>query len=248
MTKIEITKGEKWDITASPGTLSTATWTGEASSVVFSAGSRSDFRSAKVTLAPSVTLNTYGYATYCSEHPIDFSKAVGFTAWRVSNVAADGTITFNKITETIKDGQGVLLYNKDAGGVSTTFTLTIGESEGAREFSANENKLVGTTASTYLTTVVGEYTNFGLSGDKFKQINTGTIPANKAYLPVPTSIVEGLLASDARLTFVFADEANGIKSIENTIDNGEVYDLQGRRVAQPTKGLYIINGKKTVIK
>ena len=27
-----------------------------------------------------------------------------------------------------------------------------------------------------------------------------------------------------------------------------VYDLQGRRVTQPTKGLYIINGKKVLVK
>ena len=27
-----------------------------------------------------------------------------------------------------------------------------------------------------------------------------------------------------------------------------VYDLQGRKVANPTKGLYIVNGKKIVIK
>ena len=30
--------------------------------------------------------------------------------------------------------------------------------------------------------------------------------------------------------------------------NSVVYDLQGRKVAQPTKGLYIVNGKKVVIK
>ena len=30
--------------------------------------------------------------------------------------------------------------------------------------------------------------------------------------------------------------------------SGEYYDLQGRRVSQPTKGLYIVNGKKVVIK
>jgi uncharacterized protein YlzI (FlbEa/FlbD family) len=27
-----------------------------------------------------------------------------------------------------------------------------------------------------------------------------------------------------------------------------MYDLQGRRVAQPTKGLYIVNGKKYIVK
>ena len=35
---------------------------------------------------------------------------------------------------------------------------------------------------------------------------------------------------------------------ENRTVNSEVYDLQGRKVAHPTKGLYIVNGKKVVIK
>jgi hypothetical protein len=30
--------------------------------------------------------------------------------------------------------------------------------------------------------------------------------------------------------------------------DNSIYDLQGRRVSQPTKGLYIVNGKKVVIK
>ena len=30
--------------------------------------------------------------------------------------------------------------------------------------------------------------------------------------------------------------------------HNEVYDLSGRRVVQPTKGLYIVNGKKVIIK
>ena len=49
---------------------------------------------------------------------------------------------------------------------------------------------------------------------------------------------------------IFDDETTGIRSIDNgklTIDN-YVYDLRGQRVAQPTKGLYIVNGKKVVIK
>ena len=40
---------------------------------------------------------------------------------------------------------------------------------------------------------------------------------------------------------------NGISTMETTAPNsGAIYDLQGRRVAQPTKGLYIVNGKKVV--
>lgn len=241
MTKIVITKGSSWSVTASPGTLSTATWTGNASTVVFSASARSDFQSAKVTLAPVVTLNTYGYGTFCSAHPIDFSKAEGFTAWRVSNVGADGTITFAKITGTIKEGQGVLLYNKDADGVNkTTFTLAIGESDGATVFTNSENKLVGTTVPTEVE--ANQY--YGLSGNAFVPVNAGTIPAGKALLPA--SVVEGL---GARLTFIFED-ANGIADIEHSTLNIEdsVYNLNGQRVNNPKSGLYIVNGKKVVMK
>ena len=45
------------------------------------------------------------------------------------------------------------------------------------------------------------------------------------------------------------DSTTGISEIKaKTNDNAVCYDLQGRRVAQPTKGVYIINGSKVVIK
>ena len=52
------------------------------------------------------------------------------------------------------------------------------------------------------------------------------------------------------LTLSFADDET--TAISNVIDNVNlnkvIFDLQGRRVAQPAKGLYIVNGKKVVIK
>jgi beta-galactosidase len=36
--------------------------------------------------------------------------------------------------------------------------------------------------------------------------------------------------------------------VEDGKANTEIYDLQGRRVTNPTKGLYIINGKKTMFR
>lgn len=39
---------------------------------------------------------------------------------------------------------------------------------------------------------------------------------------------------------------NNITTTENT--KNEVFDLQGRRVLNPTKGVYIVNGKKVVLK
>ena len=44
-------------------------------------------------------------------------------------------------------------------------------------------------------------------------------------------------------------EPTGIQDVNReTITNNRYYDLQGRKVAQPTKGLYIINGKKVISK
>ena len=45
------------------------------------------------------------------------------------------------------------------------------------------------------------------------------------------------------------EEATGINAVEQAVKQGvQVFDLQGRRVSQPTKGLYIVNGQKVVVK
>lgn len=74
-------------------------------------------------------------------------------------------------------------------------------------------------------------------GDSF------AIAANKAYLAVPASV------AGARNGFAFGDDATGINNVNiNLNDNDNCYDLQGRKVNKPGKGLYIVNGKKVVIK
>jgi hypothetical protein len=59
-------------------------------------------------------------------------------------------------------------------------------------------------------------------------------------------------APGARLEIVLDDEdVTAIECVakdQHSIANGQFFDLQGRKVAQPTKGLYIVNGKKVVIK
>ena len=64
---------------------------------------------------------------------------------------------------------------------------------------------------------------------------------NRAYLAVPENVT-------ARQNFWFDNEATGISSAKVSESTEQVYDLQGRSVAQPTKGLYIMNGKKVIIK
>lgn len=103
-----------------------------------------------------------------------------------------------------------------------------------------------------------EYTNYVLAladkNDESKGIvflkadGTTKVAAGKAYLQIPTDDAP----ATARLMVMFDDETTGIgASLVNSEErevNSAVYDLQGRRVAQPTKGLYIVDGKKVIVK
>lgn len=78
------------------------------------------------------------------------------------------------------------------------------------------------------------------SGDVnfYKAISGLTIDPFRAYLTTATA--------GARLSFDF-NQTTGIKTVE-TAKDVNVYNLQGVRVANPTKGLYIVNGKKAIVK
>jgi hypothetical protein len=81
---------------------------------------------------------------------------------------------------------------------------------------------------------------------EFRKTTSGTLAANKAYLEIPAG------AGARALSIVFDDEqeTTAIESVapKAVAKDNIYYDLQGRRVAQPTRGLYIVNGKKVVIK
>ena len=71
------------------------------------------------------------------------------------------------------------------------------------------------------------------------------VGANKAYLAVPEA-TEG----DARMSFWMGNESSGIADAVRATKSSDrvVCDLQGRRVKNVAKGLYIIDGKKVLVK
>lgn len=76
--------------------------------------------------------------------------------------------------------------------------------------------------------------------------DAGTLSAGKCWIElIPTSA-----AHARRLSIVHEGTTTGINAVKTAADTKDaaVYDLQGRRVMQPTKGLFIVNGKKVVIK
>ena len=83
----------------------------------------------------------------------------------------------------------------------------------------------------------------------YKLGSNGVIAANKAYLMANNSSVAN---AHEFFTFDIETTATGVDNI-NAQDSekdveAKVFDLQGRRVAKPAKGIYIVNGKKILVK
>ena len=76
--------------------------------------------------------------------------------------------------------------------------------------------------------------------------DAGVLSAGKCWI----ELIPSSAAHARRLSIVHEGETTGISTVKTTVDTKDaaVYDLQGRRVMQPTKGLFIVNGKKVVIK
>lgn len=187
---------------------------------------------AAVSTTVEKTLNSSGYATFATTTALDFLDAeqAGYSAWQITGINGS-TITFSQITNHVEAGTGILLKGTPNGNINLNI-LPVGGSK------LTSNLLVGTTADFNINN--GEY--YGLSGNTFVPVSAGTIPAGKALLPASA------VPSGARLTFVF-EEANGISAVESVKTMAEgYYNLQGQRIDTPKKGLYIVNGKKVIIK
>ncbi|MBR3479715.1 MAG: hypothetical protein IKH32_03300 [Prevotella sp.] len=225
---------------------SNTTWEGNANTVTFT-GSESTFINS-ITIKydiENVTIGEAKYATYCSTKALNFDP----TDVKVYKAQANGSSV--KLTE-ISDGivpanTGVILYCETADTYSIPVTTTTN--------TISENELVGVTSATTVAKTDGTKFNYILQSDGnggivFNMAKEGgaTMPAGKAYL----STTVDASANNARLSVVFADEAQGISATLNNKEmmNNVIYDLQGRPIANGklTKGLYIVNGKKTVVK
>ena len=195
-------------------------------------------------------IEVYGYAPFnvtanegaSSEYWATFySNGMNYQApegTQVFKVNLTGTaIEMTEITDRIvKSGQGVVLKKTTSGSI----TMTPTSSNSSDDYSGNS--LVGT--MTNITNPGNAYVlNYkAATGAGFYKLSaSGTIGANKAYL------VSGAGAPEY---FGFDGYTTSINEVRGKMEDvsGEYYDLQGRRVSQPTKGLYIVNGKKVVIK
>ncbi len=111
------------------------------------------------------------------------------------------------------------------------------------------NVTVPVTALDANATFVGTFAPITVSGlilnpttNKFEPNNAGSVAAYNAYIKSDNNTAK-------RIVIVGDDIATAIGDIEAEENgNNAIYDLQGRRVQNPKKGLYIVNGKTVVIK
>ena len=173
------------------------------------------------------------WATFYS-NGMNYQAPSGTQVFKVA--LAGSAITMTEITDRIvKSGQGVVLKKTTSGSI----TMTPTSSNSSDDYSGNS--LVGTT--TNITNPGDAYVLSKKNGvvGFYKLSGSGTIGANKAYLTYS--------GAGAREFFSIEGNVTGIEmpKAATTNSDAEVYDLQGRQVANPTKGLYIVNGKKVFI-
>ncbi len=222
---------------------STMTWTGFANSFTLSRNSGSGytkFSKATITLVKviSTSIASSGYSTLSNDNDLDFANAVAENETADALVAYiipsnDGAkLTISTVTEA-PAGTGILLK----GTPSVTYTIPV--KTNAASVGTNLLK------AGPVTVPEGNQTIYLLSGGQFHIAAAGTTSVGKAYLELPAAVGAPALSidNDDETTGIGMTTVNG----QQTTD-GVYYDLSGRRVAQPTKGLYIVNGKKIVIK
>lgn len=91
----------------------------------------------------------------------------------------------------------------------------------------------------------GDGTLYGLAKKNdvvgfYKISSESAVPAWAIYMQITSSSAPGFLG--------FGDNATNIEVVKSVKNNGEFFNLAGQRVANPTKGLYIVNGKKYIVK
>ena len=179
-------------------------------------------------------ISAAGYATFACSADLDFSTVTGLKAYNAT-ITGDN-VTFNEVTTTVAAGEGILLKGAEG---DYEIPTTTGATQNV------DNMLIGVLEETTITETGIFVLMNGTEGVGFyKTKKAFTLGANTAYLPVHVS-------SDPAREFIGfggEDTTTSIEGIAPVQNDNKVYNLNGQRVVAPQKGLYIVNGKKVVLK
>ncbi len=178
----------------------------------------------------TVKTNASGYATWGDNwHAITIPSGIAYCAEDKGNGSATAHNVTNPAAYTamLIKGEANTTYHFAPASTNETLDYTNAFKRGGGNEVASQTD--------------GKY-NYILNGDTFYAANGQNVGTNKAYLQLSEP-------AKAR-ALVFEDEdITGISVVETMKQKVDGYfNIAGQRVAQPTKGLYIVNGKKVVIK
>jgi len=187
---------------------------------------------------PSLIINvsSAGFATLCSEYSLDFSLVPEVKAYFITGLDADGvTLTTEQVEGTVEGMTGLLIEAEEG-----TYKIPFGEEV---DMDADNNKLVGVieqeTKSAGIYVLLNDYNGVGF----YRTLYDFTLTPYTAYLPAdfaPSNVKELRLNPGG---------ATGItQTMEQAPKDNIYYNLSGQRVAQPMRGIYIVNGKKVLVK
>lgn len=161
----------------------------------------------------------------------------GVTVYKATR--SDSSLSLTEIYDRIiTAGKAVILKKETAGSI----ILSVAASASAGDYSGNN--LQGVDKATARETA-SEYKYYtlanGSKGLGFYRYTGTTLAANKAYIMTVT-----LNASE--YLFSLDEETTGVNDVRSKKDDvrGDYYNLNGQKVPNPTKGLYIVNGKKVI--
>jgi len=176
-----------------------------------------------------VTTNASGYCTYVAPVALTIEGATAYYATDKKNGSAAAHAITNPAANTP-------LLIKGEARTSTSYSFKVA----ASGTTINDNAFKAGPV-TGLTSGTGPY-NYILNGDAFYAANGKNVAEGKAYLQLSQP-------ASARGALVFDNEETGIDVITATADKADAcYNLNGQRIAAPSKGLYISNGRKVIMK
>lgn len=193
----------------------------------------------KVTEVP-LTIAANDYTTLCLPFNVKLPEGSTVKAYYASAAAGD-VLKLTEITGIIPANEGVILQNTDAAEAVINLTIT------TEEATLTENKLKGVTAKREGYDALSNYVLAAKNGATgFYKAKFTAIVANKAYLPVAN--VQGV--QGVMMAFSFGDEVTGIDNVNAAAPAAKkYYDLQGRRVLYPAKGIFVTeDGQKVLFK
>ena len=207
--------------------------------------------------AEMIDMNAVGYTTFYLENE-NFKVPDGCTAYIITGVTPSGNIATpdNAIVKAFGAGK---IIPKQTGFIlqgTPNTTIEYRAAVAGIEEDVTGNLLVGTATEREINGAGYKYYVLSNSGDQglgfYKQGTRGgasiKLKAHRAGLRLTESIAR---AKSFFIDFDAARENANVAGIRNIGQEAEgrdnvIYDLQGRRVKNPTHGIYIINGKKVI--